>query len=373
MTKMPPHATAALIATRTVAMLIQATPIRQDAQGRYCLNDLHVAAGAQKRHSPNYFIHLDASKEMIADIESTGFPVVKAVESFMGRAGGTYVHEDLALDYAGWISASFRREVYRAFKESRKTQPTDMGTVVAPAGAPLSTLLLMASEAVAEKERLELQIETEKPLVEYAEATMATDKTMCMRDAGKNFGTSDQRLIKFLIDKGVLYRKGKSLFPYQQWIDSGHGKDRRRTLLPDSPHARSLPRYRRRRASHCIPLHCRPLDYRCRPYRPGRPPGPSDHQGDLTRDVSWAARAVDQHVHVPLSDNQRFALISFVFNMGEPAFVTSTLLRLLNAGDYAAVPTQLLRWNKEHVNGVLRENAGLTNRRKAEITLWATL
>jgi lysozyme len=79
----------------------------------------------------------------------------------------------------------------------------------------------------------------------------------------------------------------------------------------------------------------------------------------LARDVSWAARVVDQQVHVPLSDNQRFALISFVFNMGEPAFVTSTLLHLLNTGDYASVPTQLLRWNKEHVNGVLRENAGL--------------
>lgn len=73
-----------------------------------------------------------------------------------------------------------------------------------------------------------------------------------------------------------------------------------------------------------------------------------------------------------LTDNQRFALISFVFNEGETKFLTSTLLRLLNAGDYAAVPTQLLRWNKETVNGVLVANEGLTNRRKAEIKLWST-
>jgi lysozyme len=73
-----------------------------------------------------------------------------------------------------------------------------------------------------------------------------------------------------------------------------------------------------------------------------------------------------------LTQNQRFALVSFVFNIGETALRTSTLLRLLNAGDYASVPNQLLRWNKEHVNGVLIANEGLTNCSKAEITLWNT-
>jgi anti-repressor protein len=225
MNKITTHATAALIATRTVAMMILATPIRQDAEGRYCLNDLHAAAGAQKRHSPNYFIHLDTSKEMIADIESTGFPVVKAVETHMGRAGGTYVHEDLALDYAGWISASFRREVYRTFKESRKTQPTDMGTAVAPAGAPLSTLLRMASEAVAEKERLELQIEAERPRVAFANAVEADESTRTIRETAKQFGLSDQRLTALLIEKKLLYRAAHprggqaQVLPYQQFID----------------------------------------------------------------------------------------------------------------------------------------------------------
>jgi lysozyme len=58
--------------------------------------------------------------------------------------------------------------------------------------------------------------------------------------------------------------------------------------------------------------------------------------------------------------------------MGETRLRTSTLLKLLNSGDYASVPTQLLRWNKEHVNGVVGDSVGLTSRRKAEITLWNT-
>ena len=59
-----------------------------------------------------------------------------------------------------------------------------------------------------------------------------------------------------------------------------------------------------------------------------------------------------------------------MFNEGENAFLTSTLRRLLDAGDYASVPTQLRRWTKEIVNGLLVENVGRLNRRKEEIVLW---
>jgi len=92
----------------------------------------------------------------------------------------------------------------------------------------------------------------------------------------------------------------------------------------------------------------------------------------LRCDAETADRAVSELVRVPLTDNQRFALVSFVFNLGRSRLATSTLLRLLNAGDYTSVPAQLTRWNKETVGGVLRDSVGLTNRRKAEITLWNT-
>ncbi len=93
----------------------------------------------------------------------------------------------------------------------------------------------------------------------------------------------------------------------------------------------------------------------------------------LTADALIACRAVDQLVRVPLTANQRIVLASFVFNLGAARFMSSTLLRLLNQGDYASVPRQLARWNKETLkDGTVRENTGLTNRRAAEITLWNT-
>lgn len=104
---------------RTVAAIIHATPIRRDAGGRYCLNDLHKAAGEEKRHQPAHFMALDTTRELAAEISNSRNPEIKPVEASRGRYGGTYVVEDLALTYAMWISPRFHLEVLRGFKESR--------------------------------------------------------------------------------------------------------------------------------------------------------------------------------------------------------------------------------------------------------------
>lgn len=75
---------------------------------------------------------------------------------------------------------------------------------------------------------------------------------------------------------------------------------------------------------------------------------------------------VEKLVHVPLNDNQFSALVSFVYNVGPANFRTSTLLRLLNAGQYDAVPSQLPRWNLQKGKVI----NGLTRRRAAEAALW---
>lgn len=86
----------------------------------------------------------------------------------------------------------------------------------------------------------------------------------------------------------------------------------------------------------------------------------------LLEDVDWAEDAVNSLVKVRLSQNQFDALVSFVFNVGATAFSKSTLLRLLNAGDYKGAADQFLRWNKQ-AGKVLR---GLDTRRKEERALF---
>jgi hypothetical protein len=107
--------------------MIHATPIRRDQEGRYCLNDLHKAAGGEQRHQPRYWLANEQTKALVTAVSNNGNPLIAPVDLSRGRYGGTYVHEDLAIDYAAWISPVFKLEVYRAFKETRKERETDVG------------------------------------------------------------------------------------------------------------------------------------------------------------------------------------------------------------------------------------------------------
>lgn len=82
----------------------------------------------------------------------------------------------------------------------------------------------------------------------------------------------------------------------------------------------------------------------------------------LQRELRIALTAVDRQVRAPLPDTRRAALGSFVYNVGERQFSSSTLLRLLNSGDVRGACAQLSRW--VYAGG--KQLAGLVNRRAAE-------
>ncbi|WP_316377453.1 lysozyme [Enterobacter hormaechei] len=75
---------------------------------------------------------------------------------------------------------------------------------------------------------------------------------------------------------------------------------------------------------------------------------------------------VSRLVRVGLTQGQFDALVSFTYNLGARSLSTSTLLRKLNAGDYAGAADEFLRWNK--AGGKVLN--GLTRRREAERALF---
>lgn len=101
--------------------------------------------------------------------------------------------------------------------------------------------------------------------------------------------------------------------------------------------------------------------------RPGTVITEAQAEAILRQDLGQYERAVEEGVKVALSDNQFAALVSFTFNVGPANLAKSTLLKKLNAGDYDAVPGELVKWNR--AGGKVL--AGLTNRRAAESGLWA--
>lgn len=90
----------------------------------------------------------------------------------------------------------------------------------------------------------------------------------------------------------------------------------------------------------------------------------SQEQADLwlSQDLEDAAAAVATLVHVPLTQGQFDALVSFVFNFGASKFRTSTLLRMLNDGRPFAAAAQFKLW----VRADGKVEPGLVKRRAAE-------
>jgi lysozyme len=87
----------------------------------------------------------------------------------------------------------------------------------------------------------------------------------------------------------------------------------------------------------------------------------------LLQDVAYAEHAVEHLVKVPLSQGQHDSLVSFTYNEGAGRLQTSTLLKVLNAGDYAVAPAEFMKW----VFGGGVKLPGLVTRREAEVALFA--
>lgn len=92
----------------------------------------------------------------------------------------------------------------------------------------------------------------------------------------------------------------------------------------------------------------------------------------LAQDVAPAEAEVNEHVKVPLTQDQFDALVIFVFNIGNGGFMSSSVLAAINAGKLSDVPADMMKWNKitdpkTHQHVVCD---GLVERRNNEIKLW---
>lgn len=79
-------------------------------------------------------------------------------------------------------------------------------------------------------------------------------------------------------------------------------------------------------------------------------------------DVNSFEHALKKCVKVPLHQYEYDAYISLSYNIGSSAFCNSTLVKLLNSGNYEEACKQILRWDKFQGKPL----RGLTIRRQSE-------
>ncbi|CQO16135.1 KilA-N domain-containing protein [Salmonella enterica subsp. enterica serovar Typhimurium str. DT104] len=130
-------------------MVIDGIEVRRDVHGRYCLNDLHRAAGGEQKYRPKYWLDNKQTRELIEqlfteggipsseqnqsvsffqggrDTQNLGIAPVNTVRG--GAEQGTYVCKELVFAYAMWISPSFHLKVIRTFDRITSAPQTSSG------------------------------------------------------------------------------------------------------------------------------------------------------------------------------------------------------------------------------------------------------
>ncbi len=180
------------------ALAIHSTNIRQDAHGRYCLNDLHRAAGGANRHRPSLWVENKQTAALVAEMAKAGIPALESVKG--GASAGTYVAKELVYAYAMWISPVFHLQVIRAYDAMAADRPDPLLAMNDPVW--LRQALLSYSEKV-----LEFQ-----PKAQALDRLSASAGSLCVRDAAAKLGVPERKLIASLIEHRWAYRRpGKAV------------------------------------------------------------------------------------------------------------------------------------------------------------------
>lgn len=161
------------------SLVIAEISIRQDAEGRYCLNDLHRAAGGESRHQPGKWLENPQIQDLVAELEKTATAVIFAKQGL-----GTFVVKELVYGYAMWISPAFHLKVIRAYDASM--------TRIEPAELTREAILVMALESERERLRLaadnavlEAELQAAQPAVRFHEEVSQADGEFAVRDICK--------------------------------------------------------------------------------------------------------------------------------------------------------------------------------------------
>jgi anti-repressor protein len=193
------------------ALIIGTQAIRQDAEGRYSLNDLHRSAGGEARHQPANWLRLGHTVEMVELISNSSDLRNCPLSADPGRYGGTFACTELVYAYAMWISPAFQLRVIRAFEALRSGAHTVPGD--------FASALRLAADQQEEIERQRLALAEAQPKVEFAEAVRSTVDAIGIRDMAKLLGTGQNRLFARLRADAILMADNR---PYQSYIDRGY-------------------------------------------------------------------------------------------------------------------------------------------------------
>lgn len=200
------------------ALIVADINIRQDADGRYCLNDLHHASGGESKHRPNYWLENQKTQELIAEVEIAGNPAIQSKQGL-----GTFVVKELVYAYAMWISPAFNLKVIRAYDAlmSGKQVGLAISKFYDQIPRSLPEALRLAADESERADRAEAELALAAPKAQALDRVSASEGTLTITQAAKVLGVKRGKLTSRLAANGWIYRQNGSWVAYQQHIQNG--------------------------------------------------------------------------------------------------------------------------------------------------------
>lgn len=196
--------------------------ITTDAEGRFNLNSLHKASGGRDAKRPKAWLATKQAQELVNELRQNpafGGNVIKVTRG--GTTAGTFAHELLAIEYAGWISPSFRLQVNQTFLDYKTGK---LQSAFDPARALndavfLRTALLEYTEKV---EHLRLENKDLSSKVEHMENLFKEGMTPTQFCKMLN-GVNVMMVCRFLESRKWLYNESRSS---TRWRTGNYARDK---------------------------------------------------------------------------------------------------------------------------------------------------
>lgn len=198
-------------------IVIDNTKIKQDSQGRYCLNDLHRASGGNPIHAPSQFLRLKGTKDFVSVLDNHNANLHSALEIINGGTNqGCYAVEKLVYKYAAWINTEFEVKVYDTFDKVVKGKLRPNQTSLIPQS--FSEALMLAAQLQAEKEQNAPKVEA------FDRLATATEGAMNLTNAAKHLQMQPRAFNQFLFAHGWIYKRtvGSAWIVYQDKLQHGY-------------------------------------------------------------------------------------------------------------------------------------------------------
>lgn len=149
-----------------------------------------------------------------------------------GNNPGTWMHEDVALEFARWLSPAFAIWCNDRIKELLKTGVTTVSNDDEAIAYAMQVLNRRLEESKAEKERLEQQnrLQSEQlklaaPKVQYVDNVLRSVNTYTVTQLAKELGfTSGEALNKKLKEMRVQYKQSGQWLLYTDYSGKGYTK-----------------------------------------------------------------------------------------------------------------------------------------------------